>query len=148
MKGTVFLLLCVALFAFVASCGCGNTPSGNESIQPTNPPQATSTGVPTLTYAPEPSFEITLTKPLERHYEIDAPCYWVAEVQAVNAGGMDAWNVIIHCTFIDTRTGDEKTQNELFTRFNMGERKVFEKKFEGDCDGSYRMEFSVDFDRG
>ena len=66
----------------------------------------------------------------------------------MNTGGTDARNVIIHCTFINTRTWEEKTQNELFPRFNQGERKVFEKRFLGECDGSYRMEFSVDYDRG
>jgi hypothetical protein len=142
MKGMV----CILLLVLVA--GCLSSPSGEGGGIPGTSPIGSPAGAPTLTYAPEPSFEVTLVEPLERRYEIDAPCYWVAEVQAVNTGGEDARNVIIHCTFIDTKTGDEKTQNELFSRFNKGERKVFEKRFEGDCDGSYRMEFSVDYDRG
>ena len=138
---TGFLVFIICIF-LVFTLGCleeVQTDSNRSLVSPTF-------SLPKATIDIQPTIVVTILEGPEKRIRSDSTCYWETKIQSKNVADRDAYNVVIHCAFIDGKTGEIQIKNEHYSRFNSGERKIFIKKFDGICDHTYYMEFETDFD--
>lgn len=136
------ILICL-LLTCAAGCLAEDEKTNGEVI-----PQPTETPVeegPDITAGGHEITARVIAGP-ERHFNPDRTCYSVVQIEAKNIGDEDAFNVVVHCLFIDAETGETRMKNEQFSRFNAGERKIFTLEFDTECTHSYYMEFAFDAD--
>lgn len=143
MRENLVIFLMVISLALVGAAGCVDDTS--KDIPATQTPVTTLTA-PSTEFHPSPLFTVN-TISFEKRYRPDNSCYWKAEMQIHNVGAADAFDVVIHSLFIDDETGEMKTENEYFPRFNANESKIFTEYFDGACSGTYHLEFEVDWSK-
>jgi hypothetical protein len=140
MKNGVFILIICILLFFTSGCleeirTDSNTPADSPTFS-----------LPKASLDIQPSIAVSILDGPEKRNRPDETCYWETRIESVNIADSDAYNVVIHCAFIDGKTGEIQIKNEHYRRFNAGERKIFVKIFDGICDHTYYMEFEADYD--
>lgn len=143
MRLQLIIFIFVVILALSGAAGCVD--NAMNDIPATPAPGTTLPGSSTEK-PPSPEFSV-VTIAFEKRYRPDNSCFWKADMEVTNVGDADAFDVVIHLLFIDDETGEMKTENEYFPRFNANESKIFTEYFDGDCSGAYRLEFEVDWSK-